>query len=64
MKGDHYTIVRHHYIYIIYHEIDHATFIGKTYSRDPYTVLNAHLRGERASSRSLDSIIAGIEEIR
>lgn len=51
MKGDHYTIVRHHYIYIIYHEIDHATFIGKTYSRDPYTVLNAHLRGERASTR-------------
>ena len=51
MKGDHYTVVRHHYIYIIYHEITQATFIGKTYSRDPYTVLNAHLRGERASTR-------------
>lgn len=51
MNKEHYTEVKHHYIYIIYHEIDHATFIGKTYSSDPYTVLGAHLRGERASTR-------------
>lgn len=51
MKNEHYTVVKHYYIYLIYHEVTRAAFIGKTCNKNPYAVFNAHLRGERASTR-------------
>lgn len=51
MNSEHYTVVKHHYIYLIYHEITRAAFVGKTCNKNPYAVFTAHLRGERASTR-------------